>query len=601
MEPLTSAVAVKAIAKPLNDIYELGKDRFKTTLLKAKTNANITKIHKQISATHKVKTIWQIDKEVSLKSFYYPSKIIIEEEATTISSIKKIPQETNTVIQGIVGQGKSIFLRYLSYQETNSGQRIPLFFELRRIEGSETLEENIKKLLANLNFEAIDDIYDFLLNSGKLVLLLDGFDEIPSDKVSRIIFELEDLSQKYENLKIIITSRPDSGIEQSAYFRVYRLAPLQPKDIPGFLSKIIDNKEKRAALNKAIEDSTSNIKGLLTTPLMLTLLVLVYKSENKIPEQLSEFYENLFSLLLSRHDKSKPGYVRERATKLNERKLQQLFEAFCFVTRRKELTTIGHSEIHSTVEEAIHLTGMECDSSSFLKDITKVSNLILEEGYSYHFIHKSIQEFYAANYISSRPEELVQKFYITIAGLRHRDWIQEVNFLSQIDSYRYTKYLYTPNVSTFLSNYEINPYSDWKGMQLALTNKALTQLHVRLSLNQSESLITSYNFGNMSLDYRAFDFASALMLKLMRTFPFTEGQGFKKIAEKIKDGYIPSKTIEDNQTEHAIVSATFYDLISFLGKIAEAQKIVVDAFRELYDEFQTRKHMLEIEDNSLLL
>lgn len=88
---------------------------------------------------------------------------------------------------------------------------------------------------------------------------------------------------------------------------------------------------------------------------MLTLLVLVYKSESKIPEQLSEFYENLFSLLLSRHDKCKPGYTRERLTRLNERKLQQVFEAFCFVTRKKELTTISRSDIHSAAEEAFNL------------------------------------------------------------------------------------------------------------------------------------------------------------------------------------------------------------------------------------------------------
>lgn len=198
MEP-SSTVASPAIAGLINDLYELGKSRFKTQLLKVTTTANISKIHKHISSTHKVKTIWQIDKEVSLKNFYYPSKLVIDEDRTPISSLKKIPADTNVVIQGIVGQGKSIFLRYLSYQEMKSGNRIPIFFELRRIEDSETVLCNIKKILHAFNFDTSEEILNFLFDSGKIVLLLDGFDEIPRDKVSRITSEIELLS---ENTKI---------------------------------------------------------------------------------------------------------------------------------------------------------------------------------------------------------------------------------------------------------------------------------------------------------------------------------------------------------------------------------------------------------------
>jgi len=126
--------AARVISKPINDLYEIGKDRFKSKLQKVKTNSNINKIHKSISSVHKVKTIWQIDKAVSLKRFYYPSSLTIDNKKTNINSISKIPTNGNIVIQGIVGQGKSIFLRYLSYQEINIGSRIPIFFELRRIE-----------------------------------------------------------------------------------------------------------------------------------------------------------------------------------------------------------------------------------------------------------------------------------------------------------------------------------------------------------------------------------------------------------------------------------------------------------------------------------
>ncbi len=599
MDPLTTSITAKAISKPFNDLYELGKDRFKSQLLKTKTTSNINKAHKSISSTHKVKTIWQIDKEVSLKSFYYPSKLIIDDQRSPISSIRKIPNETNVVIQGIVGQGKSIFLRYLSYQELRGGNRIPIFFELRRIEGNETLNCNLKKILLSLDFDTSDEIVDFLFKSGKIILLLDGFDEVPSDKVSRIISEIELLSEKYQKLKIIITSRPDSGIERSTFFRVYRLAPLQPQDIPNFLSKIIENKERRNDLTKAIETSPTKIQELLTTPLMLTLLVLVYRSENKIPEQLSDFYENLFILLLSRHDKTKPGYIRERSTHLNERKLQQVFEAFCFVTRRKELSTISHSEIHSAAEEAFNLTGVECDSSGFIKDITKVSNLILEEGYSYHFIHKSIQEFYAANYIKGRPEELAAKFYTAMTGLRHREWLQEINFLSQIDIYRHAKYLYIPNVSPFLDSYGINPNSTWADMEERFIINALQKFEVTLARDTTEPYPNSYSFGDMSLDYRVFDFASNLLMKLMNLSMRTQ-DAINSIALAIQSSKIPNTPARHQTETHSLVSVNFYDALKLLGSLEHGKRIVAESFKELHQELQLKNSLVSIEERSLV-
>src|SRR5690606_374004 len=458
---------------------------------------------------------------------------------------------------------------------------------------------NLKRILSSLDFDTSDEIIDFLFKSGKIILLLDGFDEIPSDKVSRIISEIELLSEKYQKLRIIITSRPDSGIERSAFFRVYRLAPLQPQDIPNFLSKIIENKERRNDLTKAIETSPTKIQELLTTPLMLTLLVLVYKSENKIPEQLSEFYENLFTLLLSRHDKTKPGYTRERSTHLNERKLQQVFEAFCFVTRRKELSTISHSEMHSAAEEAFNLTGIQCDSSGFIKDITKVSNLILEEGYSYHFIHKSIQEFYAANYIKGRPEELAAKFYAAMTGLRHREWLQEINFLSQIDTYRHAKYLYIPTVSPFLNSYGVNPNSPWTEMPERSTIDALKKFQVILPINVTDTYPKSYSFGDMSLDYRLFDFASKLLMQLMNLSMRTPDE-IERISLAIQSNRIPNAPDPAQTDTVSLVRVNFYDALELLGTLDEGKRIVVDSFEKLHQEFQSKNLFVSIEEKSLV-
>jgi hypothetical protein len=590
--------AARVISKPINDLYELGKDRFKSKLQRTKTNANINKIHKNISSIHKVKTIWQIDKAVSLKKFYYPSSLTIENIKTNINSINKIPADGNIVIQGIVGQGKSIFLRYLSYQEINIGSKIPIFFELRRIEKNDSLSVHIEKILDSYGFEPTPEIIDFLYSSGKLVLILDGFDEILQEKVKSTITELELLSEKYPNLKIVISSRPESGIENSPHFQVFNLSPLSPDELPLVLSKITDNKSQATEISKAVNSSETEIRSLLTTPLMITLLVMVYKSEQKIPEQLSEFYENLFALLLYRHDKSKPGYSRERATTLNERKLQQAFEAFCYITRRNGLSSISTEEMHEVAEEAFEAIQVTCDSSAFIKDITKVSNLIVEEGYKYHFIHKSVQEFHAANYIKSRPEEAAIKFYSAMIS-NYYYWRQEINFLQQIDAYRFIKYLFIPSTLEFLNTLEIST-TTWTTLTHEQMNNILKKLYLQVPKTGKVGVSDiSYYHGELASNYYVSSQASSLLHSLV----LLEGQSFFEGNDPISLEMIKLaravgvQMVEDDYTEYMNLSLYIY--LKHKNLLPRAYEVINKHIEKIHKTFAERQRFILREENSL--
>src|SRR5688572_504338 len=59
-----------------------GKLRKKLSTLRAE--ATLKALHKAIASVQKVKTLWRIDKEVKLSTFYYPSKVIIDGDAKNI-------------------------------------------------------------------------------------------------------------------------------------------------------------------------------------------------------------------------------------------------------------------------------------------------------------------------------------------------------------------------------------------------------------------------------------------------------------------------------------------------------------------------------------
>jgi predicted NACHT family NTPase len=114
-----------------------------------------------------------------------------------------------------VGQGKSIFLRYLAARELTLGEWVPVFMELRRLTGTRSVADQVVEELKSLGLaHATREVFEALAASGHLVLLLDGFDEVDEARVSELLSELESLAFRWPNLRLVATSRPDSALEQ---------------------------------------------------------------------------------------------------------------------------------------------------------------------------------------------------------------------------------------------------------------------------------------------------------------------------------------------------------------------------------------------------
>ncbi len=583
-ETLLLLNVARTLKKPLDDIYELVKSKFKIRLERWTANKNVNELHKRISSIQKVKTIWQVEKEVNLKKFYYPSKLIINDTVQTISQIKKIPNEANVVIQGTVGQGKSI-LRYLCSQELRTGSKIPIFLELRKIQAGSTLKQHLFTVLDSWGFEIDDELFDFYADSGKFVFLLDGFDEIDPLLINSIVNEIDLFSEKYFNLQIIITSRPDSGIEKSAYFRVYNLAPLKKSDHEGILKKLIGNDEQERCVLEALRDSLTQINELLTTPLMMTLLVLVYKAEQKIPEQFSEFYENLFQTLLQRHDKSKPGYARAKSCPVNERKLQELFEAFCFLASKESLATMSFEKIHNLSNEAIQNTKIECDESSFIHDISKIACLIIVEGLDFHFIHKSVREYHSANFIKRRPDEFVVKFYQTMLQDSWGDWKQELNFLSQVDEYRFTRYFLIPLIESYFQENKINLTENFQKVDNFHIDTELKYVDIVLSGNPLE--LTSYMAGGKTPFSEIFTINHSDVISQVIENKELISENIEKIKRR-------SKVKKIAKEERFVIN--FLEFIEIIGLQSNILKIVNDKYCNLLLIYREKCSFIENEE-----
>ena len=498
---VTAAVLATLLKDPLTKAFgwTIGE------ALKGTHNRNIEKSLKTLSEkileVIKVKTIYKGDDSIDLHEFYVATKI--DKIQGAVDSILNI-SDKSIVLEGTVGQGKSIFMRYLTYQEATKGQRVPIFFELRRLEDSQSLKAAISDKIKNWIPLFNDDDFERIASSGSLVLFLDGFDEVPYEKVGRLINEIEGWCERYEGLQIIISSRPEADIQKSNFFRVFKLSSYDFDEQSKLIGKLVDEEESRNLLKKAIEGSTTEIQNLLTTPLMVTLFIMNYRSNLEIPTNQNEFYKELFSVLISRHDKTKPGYKRPLNSGISETDLQKVFEQFCFVTNNSDKLVLTYTEAIDFIESCLDKQSIEANSIDVLEDFSKVICLLLKDGLEYSFIHKSIQEYFYASFILRKSEKAKEKFYKRCieSGIIHIRVTNTLDFLKRNDTYNYNKYYKKIILNDYIRCYLIvedyNTIID--NIYCSITRKDDDVIQVSFMLNDLGSFLSTISCCPSSID-----------------------------------------------------------------------------------------------------
>lgn len=456
---LVSVATITAIAKVsspiISDIYSAAKGKVKTALSRWEEQQFPKRLAKKIGNLSLVRTLWCPDDDVSLLKFYYPPKVQATGTSTEIiaNCVNDISTE-NFVIQGIVGQGKSIFLRWLAVQEAKMS-RLPIFIELRTLHAKYSLRDAIYRELESFDITINEEVFNYLAKSGKFLLLLDAFDELDSNLTKETLNEIKFLSRKFESMQIVISSRPGNEIQKISGIKVMNICPLSEIDYAPFLEKMGLTAIKSFEVVTAIKESKGSLIELITTPLMLTLVAIVYQSEREIPNTLPEFFEKLFHIVLTRHDRLKDGFNRKRNSGLSDRKLQELFEAFCFMTLQNGYgRSLSNEQFTHAFKNAQNYTeNCKCEQENFQIDIIKGACLMLEEGIDTStFLHKSLLEYYAAAFIKHSNDDVAKLFYEE-AQRPQTHWYDVINFLSNIDPYRFSKFFALPQIEITKNNY----------------------------------------------------------------------------------------------------------------------------------------------------
>lgn len=460
-DPIVTKTAIEALKSTIIFIADKAKPKVKEQILKWKTNQQLEKLQSNIRQIGKITTI--ASREAStIDEIYYPSRIKIGRNASRLvmyASDLVASDSRVTLIIGTAGQGKSVLLRYLCLRDLELPGNFPLFIELRKIDSTKTLPILLYEHLGSLGIgeEDPEEILKLFLKSGKTRLFLDGYDEISREYSLRTKAEITKIARDFNKTEILITSRPGAISQHlSDAFEIHQceVAPISPSEHGEFFQKIGVEAETKQRLLGSISRSRAEIKALLSTPLMLTLLVKTCGAQQDLPDTLPEFYDSLFNVLSSTHDGNKPGYVRQKATNLGNTDLEKLFCAFSFAS--KELfkkNSLSHRQFEESFSNASKISDVKCSLDGFKTDVTETICLMVKDGLDTAFIHKSIQEYYAARFIHTLEDKIEANTILkAIEANCMYDWISEFQFLEDFKDQTYENSIGIPHANKLLDN-----------------------------------------------------------------------------------------------------------------------------------------------------
>jgi NACHT domain len=383
-----------------------------------------------------VKTLLHRIDPIPIEQAYVEPSLKIEKEVILGSLFpEKLNKLKNVIIVGNGGSGKSMFMKklFLDLCEYSFG-RIPLFIELRDLNSRD--DKNLLKLIHHQWSELIPsfklEAVEAGFRSGKFVLLLDGLDEVDKqerDKVSKNIIEL---SYKFPLCPIVLTSRPISDF--SAWQEFYT-AEIQPFDLPRVLELVektsIDRVIKSNFLSEVKERLFRSHQTFLANPLLCTMMILTYTEFEEIPSKMHIFYARAFDVLFTRHDKTKTFFNRKFYTTLAEDDFKRLFSTFCLFSYLESAYSFDRGAALDFLKLTFEFESSAISPSDFLSDMHESISILVKDGDTFSFLHRSFQEYFSAVFLAERqlPEmdRLFDKILENDAGNNVLNLLFEMN------------------------------------------------------------------------------------------------------------------------------------------------------------------------------
>ncbi|MBI4781533.1 MAG: NACHT domain-containing protein [Oscillatoriophycideae cyanobacterium NC_groundwater_1537_Pr4_S-0.65um_50_18] len=376
------------------------------------------------------------------------------QESSKLGGAVVANEQQYLMVLGAPGAGKSTYLRRvglaaLQGKTGNYGHEcIPVFLELKRFNQTQVdLKKAIAEEFQHFGFPESGQFAAKALEQGKLLILLDGLDEVPKATLNAVMEAIQNFVTQYEQNRFIASCRLAAYRSTFTKFRDIELADFDDAQIQQFIcnwfQSDLDKQAKTAEKCWEILNEAGNkaAKELAHTPLLLTFLCLVYDRTQGFPSKRATLYRKALDILLEEWAAEKritPGEIYQGLNTDLEKVLLSEIAYQGFVNdqlffRQEDLVAQIKAFLADTVDKPKYL-----DGKAVLDAIAVQQGILVERAEDiFSFSHLTLQEYLVAQYIvqEDKIQELAEYhlteqrwrevFFLVSGSMRNADRLLE--------------------------------------------------------------------------------------------------------------------------------------------------------------------------------
>ena len=376
------------IVQKIRQLYETSEERLLPVPWCEDFSFHLNEIFTRLKIVSKEKTRGELTNDITDMTAIFKPHVECQRPRTVL-------------IEGDPGMGKSTYCQKLAYDWATKQKEfdpsfpdidVLLLLKCHEVKSSiwKAIDDQI--LPAEIDDQAKDCFFKFVReNQSKVLLVLDGLDEMDSTGMKRIYDLVE--GKELSGCHVILTSRHEVGRKLRRYCdTLWEIVGFTEEDAKSFIRMYFKNINREDLLENLVKKIlySYELRNLSKNPLNVTLLcVLCEDLEGVFPTSRTELYTEIVLCVLRRYEK-KHGLSSKN---------EDLMSIY-----RDDLMHLGRVALHSLRKGEPYFEEHESGSTSIV--LSKFGFLSLQASgckrkavVRYAFLHKSFQEFFSGFYL----------------------------------------------------------------------------------------------------------------------------------------------------------------------------------------------------------
>lgn len=312
------------------------------------------------------------------------------------------------------GFGKSVLTKALGARIAAAGQ-LPVIVSIPAL-------SRLDKTIANFLTEEVNAEHEVRIDwlraaeSGLLVLLLDGLDEISAARRTIVLERLKTFSLRYPSTSWLVTVRDAAALSALSDATVVELVALDDDDVVRHVRFYKPDAKGLAARISSQMAARSDFRRLTRIPLFLALLLATLKYPDELPTRRTELLETYLGLLFN-PEQFKVGEVDS----LDSDDVRTIAEAVAFDALERDEIGVGLRSLQLTIRRV----STSVDVQMMIERLV-TCGVLRRAGQQYLFPFPIVQEYLASCFMLLNREGDVPARLISAVK---RPWAQTLQFV----------------------------------------------------------------------------------------------------------------------------------------------------------------------------